>query len=127
MNDNMCEKCKYRDVSAFNYPCITCKYSYPADSDSYVSLGSHFIPVESKFTPEDNESKEVDHPTHYAGKIECIDAMLETMGWADVRTFCLCTAFEYLWPCKKKHAIPTEDVEKALWYLEKYIKLGGNL
>lgn len=125
MNDTMCEKCKYRDVSAFNYPCITCKYSYPADSDSYVSLYGRFIPAESKFTPEGNESKEMDHPTHYAGKIECIDAMLETMGRDDVRAFCLCNAFKYLWRCKKKHETPEEDVEKAVWYLQKYLELDG--
>lgn len=119
MNDNMCEKCKYKYESAFAPPCILCKYSS-------VYANSQLTPADSQFAPADYAT-EIDHPAHYAGKIECIDAMLETMGWADVRTFCLCSAFQYLWPCKKKHAIPTEDVEKALWYLEKYIKLGGNL
>lgn len=127
MNDTMCENCKYRDVSAFNCPCLICKYSYPADSDSYGSLNSHFILAESKFTPEDNESKEVDHPTHYEGKYECIEVMLDTMGPEDVKGFCLCNAFKYLWRCKKKHDTPTEDVKKALWYLEKYLELGGDL
>lgn len=127
MNDPMCEKCKYRDVSAFGYPCLTCKYSYPTDSDSRVYRDSHFIPAESKFTPEDNESKEVDHPTHYDGKYECIDVMLDTMGPEDVKGFCLCNAFKYLWRCKKKHETPEEDVKKAAWYLEKYLELGGDL
>lgn len=123
MNDNMCEKCKHKDVSPFWTPCLTCKYSFERGTRQFDTCKSFFEPE----TEEDAEQKEVDHPAHYAGNIECIDAMLETMGWADVRTFCLCTAFEYLWPCKKKHAIPTEDVEKALWYLEKYIEFGGNL
>ena len=117
MNDNMCEKCKYKYESAFAPPCILCKYSS-------VYANSQLTPADSQFTPAD-DAAEIDHPAHYAGKIECIDAMLETMGRDDVRAFCLCTAFEYLWPCKKKHSIPTEDVEKALWYLEKYIELGG--
>lgn len=123
MNDIMCEKCKNKDVSLFSRPCITCKYSFVRGSSQFNNGESFFEPANA----EDAEREEIDHPAHYAGKIECIDAMLETMGWADVRTFCLCSAFQYLWPCKKKHAIPTEDVEKALWYLEKYIKLGGNL
>lgn len=76
---------------------------------------------------EEAETEEVDHPTHYAGKIECIDAMLETMGRDDVRAFCLCNAFKYLWRCKQKHETPKEDVEKAIWYLEKYLELGGDL
>lgn len=108
MNDNMCEKCKY---------------SFVRGTSQFDNSASFFEPANA----EDAERGEIDHPAHYAGEIEFIDAMLETMGWADVRTFCLCSAFQYLWPCKKKHAIPTEDVEKALWYLEKYIKLGGNL
>ena len=125
MNDTMCEKCKYRYESAFVPPCIICKYSYPADSNSYVFNVSRFIPAESKFTQEDSENKEVDHPTHYDGKYECIDVMLDTMGRDDVRAFCLCNAFKYLWRCKKKHETPEEDVEKAVWYLQKYLELGG--
>lgn len=123
MDDTMCEKCKYKDVSTFSHPCMTCKYSFVRGTVQFDNGKSFFEPANA----EDAERGEIDHPAHYAGEIEFINAMLETMGWADVRTFCLCTAFEYLWPCKKKHAIPTEDVEKALWYLGKYIELGGNL
>lgn len=123
MDDIMCEKCKYKYVSAYLLPCVMCKYSFVRGTSQFDNSASFFEPANA----EDAEREEIDHPAHYAGEIEFIDAMLETMGWADVRTFCLCSAFQYLWPCKKKHAIPTEDVEKALWYLEKYIKLGGNL
>lgn len=123
MDYNMCENCKYKDVSAFSRPCIMCKYSFEQGTSQFDNSESFFEPANA----EDAEREKIDHPAQYAGKIECIDAMLETMGWADVRTFCLCSAFQYLWPCKKEHVIPTEDVEKALWYLEKYIKLGGNL
>ncbi len=120
MNDNMCEKCKYKDEAAFAPPCILCKYSS-------VYANSQLTPADSQFTSADYENKVVDHPAHYAGKYECIDALLETMGRDDVRAFCLCNAFKYLWRCKKKHDTPTEDVKKAAWYLEKYIELGGNL
>lgn len=124
MNDNMCEKCKYKDESAFGPPCIVCKYSYPMDTTSFVFANSQFTPADSQFTPAD-DAAEIDPPAHYAGKIECIDALLETMGRDDVRAFCLCNAFKCLWRCKKKHDTPEEDVEKAVWYLQKYLELGG--
>lgn len=117
MNDNMCEKCKYKYKSAFAPPCILCKYSS-------VYANSQLTPADSQFTPAD-DAAEIDHPAHYAGRIECIDALLETMGRDAVRAFCLCTAFDYLWRCKKKHETPEEDVEKAVWYLQKYLELGG--
>ena len=124
MNNTMCEKCKFKYESEFNPPCIACKYSYPRDTTSSVFANSQFTPADSQFTPAD-DAAEIDHPAHYAGKIECIDALLETMGRDDVRAFCLCNAFKYLWRCKKKHDTPTEDVEKAVWYLQKYLELGG--
>ena len=117
MNDNMCEKCKYKYESAFAPPCIFCKYSS-------VYADSQLTPADSQFTPADYAA-EIDHPAHYAGKIECIDALLETMGRDDVRAFCLCNAFKYLRRCKKKHETPEEDVEKAVWYLQKYLELDG--
>lgn len=122
MNDNMCEKCKYKDISSFGHPCMKCKHSFVRGTCQFDTSKSFFEPE----TEEDAEQKEVDHPAHYAGKIECIDALLETMGRDDVRAFCLCNAFKYLWRCKKKHETPTEDVEKAVWYLEKYLELGGD-
>lgn len=119
MDDNMCEKCKYKYEYAFAPPCILCKYSS-------VYANSQLAPADIQFAPADYAA-EIDHPAHYAGKIECIDALLETMGRDDVRAFCLCNAFKYLWRCKKKHDTPTENVKKAAWYLEKYLELGGDL
>ena len=81
-------------------------------------------PADSQFAPADYAA-EIDHPAHYAGKYECIDVMVDTMGPEDVKGFCLCNAFKYLWRCKKKHETPEEDVEKAVWYLQKYLELGG--
>ena len=122
MNDLMCEKCKYKYVSAFLLPCVMCKYSFVRGTSQFDNSESFFEPENA----EDAEREEIDHPAHYAGKIECIDALLETMGRDDVRAFCLCNAFKYLWRCKKKHETPEEDVEKAAWYLQKYLELGGD-
>ena len=68
----------------------------------------------------------VNHPSHYAGKIECIDMMIELFGEEETASFCLCNAFKYLWRCKSKHNSPIEDIKKAKWYLDKYIELWEN-
>ena len=64
----------------------------------------------------------VNHPQHYnSGKIECIDAMVETFGVDATQQFCLLNVFKYLWRCNHKNGI--EDVEKAKWYIDKYLEL----
>ena len=121
MDDIMCEKCKYKYVSDYLLPCVICKYSFMRGTIQFENGKSFFEPANA----EDAELGEIDHPAHYAGKIECINALLETMGRDDVRAFCLCNAFKYLWRCKKKHETPEGDVEKAVWYLQKYLELDG--
>lgn len=67
----------------------------------------------------------VNHPKHYeTDGIECIDAMIITQGLEETKHFCICNAFKYLWRHKKKNGI--EDIEKARWYLEKYIELSAD-
>lgn len=73
------------------------------------------IPVEK---PVNN----VNHPVHYKGdKFECIDVMEEVYGKEAVQHFCILNAFKYLYRQNKKNG--SEDVEKAIWYLNKYIEL----
>lgn len=63
----------------------------------------------------------VNHPSHYAGKFECIDVMIETQGVEAVKDFCLCNAFKYLYRHNGKNGV--EDIKKAKWYIEKYLEL----
>ena len=66
----------------------------------------------------------VNHPAHYTtGGIECIDAMVASQGYECVMDYCLCNAFKYIWRCQHKGK-RVEDIEKAIWYLQKWIKLG---
>lgn len=68
--------------------------------------------------------EEVNHPDRYAGgKFECIDVMLDVFGADAVKHFCILNAFKYLWRSEKKNGV--EDIRKAVWYLNKYIELGG--
>lgn len=67
--------------------------------------------------------EQVNHPEHYSsGGIECIDAMIAAFGAEEVASFCKLNAFKYIWRCEKKGKT-TEDIEKAQWYLHKYLML----
>lgn len=65
----------------------------------------------------------INHPQHYEGNIECIDAMEEAIGTKGVISFCIGNAFKYIWRCRKKHKTPIEDLKKAQWYITKAIGL----
>lgn len=67
----------------------------------------------------------VNHPSHYnQGKYECIDVMEDVFGKVAVSNFCLLNAFKYVWRSGKKNG--AEDIRKAIFYLEKYLELGGD-
>ena len=64
----------------------------------------------------------VNHPSHYeTGKFECIEVMQEVFGTEAVQNFCVCNAFKYLYRHRRKNG--KEDIEKALWYINKYLAL----
>lgn len=73
-----------------------------------------------------NEMKKVsdiiNHPAHYTqGGIECIDAMVSAFGAEAVKSYCKINAFKYVW--RTDHKNGREDIEKAVWYLKKYLEL----
>ena len=68
--------------------------------------------------------EEINHPKRYAGgKYECIDVMTDVFGVDAVKSFCKLNAFKYLWREQNKNGV--EDIQKAVWYLNKYLELGG--
>lgn len=69
----------------------------------------------------DTSSDAVNSPSHYTGKYECIDVMLETQGVVAVKAFCRCNVFKYLYRSQRKNGL--EDIKKAQWYLNKLIEL----
>lgn len=63
----------------------------------------------------------VNHPPHYQGKIECIEAIEEaTKGLSGIEAACTANTIKYLWRWKKKNGI--EDLKKAHWYLNHLIR-----
>ena len=72
-----------------------------------------------------DEQEETNHPDRYAGgKFECIDVMLDVFGADAVKHFCILNTFKYIWRAEKKNGV--EDIKKAVWYLNKFIELGGD-
>lgn len=71
-------------------------------------------------TVEDN----VNHPDHYqSGSIECIDAIMGAVDQVEGReAFFVGTIIKYLWRYRKKGK-PSEDLQKAKWYLDELIDL----
>lgn len=69
----------------------------------------------------------VNHPAHYQkeGRRECIEEMIDFFGVEAVKNFCLCNAFKYMYRHEAKNG--KEDIQKAIWYLNKYVELGGDL
>lgn len=71
-------------------------------------------------------NEQVNHPAHYQGNgIECIDAMMAAFGAVEVASFCKLNAFKYIWRSDNKGK-RVEDINKAIWYLNKFKETIGN-
>lgn len=113
--------------------CPACKKKHffePSSCEVYKicdSCGWEFAYDQSLPCPDDNDRTTnqyaqtdiINHPEHYAGSIECIDAMVAAYGEEQVAIFCKLCAFKYLWRLEKKGDCK-EDAGKAQWYLGKY-------
>lgn len=115
--DKGCVTCKHETAGADDYPCCDCKDYF-----------DHWEPMEEQIATEAslprNDSEKVNHPQHYNhGKYECIDVMVENFGKEAVKHFCLLNAFKYVWRSDYKNG--TQDIKKAMWYLDKYLELEG--
>ena len=64
----------------------------------------------------------VQRPAHYnAGGVECIDALAAaTINLTGIDAVCTANAIKYLWRWKMKNG--TEDLQKALWYINRLLK-----
>lgn len=68
-------------------------------------------------------AENVNHPSHYNhGRLECIDIMEDVFGIDETKAFCKLNAFKYLVRAELK-GNELEDIDKALWYLEKHQEL----
>jgi hypothetical protein len=75
--------------------------------------------------PDDDK---VNNPPHYQSmtkdlNIDCITAMRAAFGDYEAAIFCKLNALKYVWRASSKNG--NEDIDKASWYLKKYMELGG--
>jgi hypothetical protein len=99
-----CDNCKHEDKGIFEYPCSACREN-TGELDKWESVNSVNDPV--------------NRPAHYTdGKIEVIEFIEDKkLG------FCLGNAIKYISRAGKKNPDKTiEDLNKAIWYINRYIK-----
>ena len=115
--------------------CPDCKKKHPIEPSETIkykicdACGWEFtykesLPVEGmddndRTTNQYAQDDNINHPSHYTGSIECIDAMIAAYGKEQVAIFCKICAFKYLWRLEKK-GDSSVDAGKAQWYLDKY-------
>ena len=94
----------------------------PGHCNGYEKAWEAIAKYMSEFEPKNDP---VSHPSHYTqGGIECIDAMVAAYGEEAVKHFCMCNAFKYVWRAEHKNG--AEDIDKAIWYLNKFKELSEN-
>lgn len=98
-------------------------YTHGAISErSFGQYNRHPPKAEPKTVVVPESADNVNHPKHYtAGGIECIDALASaTAGLEGIEAVCTANAIKYLWRWKRKNG--TEDLRKAVWYINRLIK-----
>jgi hypothetical protein len=64
----------------------------------------------------------VNSPKHYGfGKVECIEAISESMTKEAFKGYLKGNCLKYLWRYERKEKEPAQDLKKAQWYLAKLI------
>lgn len=62
----------------------------------------------------------INHPDHYQGKVECIDAIESaTENLTGIEAVCTANIIKYVFRWKKKGG--RQDLEKARWYINKLL------
>ena len=117
-----CKGCKYTACGHDDFPCSSCKGTVLRTSDEYKKRLDRWEPMHEQKSETENDV--VNHPSHYTqGGIECIDAMKSAFGADELAVYCKIAAFKYIWRCELKNG--SEDVKKAIWYLQKFLELEG--
>lgn len=68
------------------------------------------------------KNEKVNHPAHYAGKVECIEAIESCMSEEAFKGFLRGNIIKYLWRAGKKDS-EIQEFKKAQWYLDRLIEM----
>ena len=64
----------------------------------------------------------VNHPPHYTGDIECIDALKSLLSTDEYLGWLRGNAIKYLWRLRAKDN-PKQDADKAIFFIRKLIEV----
>lgn len=81
----------------------------------------------AKYTAASTE-EQVNNPSHYQSNVKGLDidalaCMRAAFGDSKVKSFCISNALKYVFRSSSKGQ--DNDIKKAIWYLEKFLELGG--
>lgn len=84
--------------------------------------------ISTEGTIPDPDDDMVNNPSHYQSidgtlNIDCITAMQAAFGRYETAVFCKLNAFKYIYRSSSKGK--NTDIQKAQWYLNKFLELGG--
>lgn len=111
-----CDVCIYSERETDDLPCKNCIFG-DGIFDYFVRIKkSPEQPTIPPMPPVNTPKKETNRPLR-------IDVMADIFGVEATKHFCLLNAFKCLWGAEAEKS--KEDVENAAWYLNEYIRLGG--
>lgn len=95
-------------------------------ADALKMSGLNSVVAGSKPTAPDRPSNKVpvdpvNHPVHYQGKVETIDAIESALGTEGFAAYCRGNAIKYLSRLGKK-GDAGEDARKAQWYINRLVE-----
>lgn len=117
-----CDGCLHEACELTDYPCTNCKANTLRSDPNYDTMP--YLWTKREQTKEETLDHPVTNPPHYTqGKIQCLDAMESAFGKEQVAIWCKLNAFKYIW--REEHKNGMEDIDKAIFYLNKFKELKG--
>ena len=108
---------RLREASAAGHDPLLDKYIALADEEQRQQ-----DLLKSLWDDEEEEEDVVNNPDHYnTGRIECIEAIRESMSSEAYAGYLKGNCMKYLWRYDYKGK-PAEDLQKAQWYLAKLLQ-----
>ena len=117
---SMCDECEYKGLNmkscgshGMENECIDFKQK---DKTYYMPCGTTYVSANTTQGEPVNNNDPVNSPTHYVGKIECIDYLRDKLTPAEFTGFCMGNVLKYCSRWRKKDGV--QDLHKALVYLQ---------
>ena len=84
-----------------------------------------FEEYELQYGPHPKNTSTINHPPHYGGESNQYEAIKVIEAWE--LNFCLGNAVKYISRAGKKTASKSEDLKKAIWYIERELSNEKNV